>query len=57
MEKEEEVERRRNGKTILKTGYGWTLSAPQGQLKTEQSGKGVDAKSSVVPQIPSKVMG
>ena len=41
MEKEEEVDRRRDGKTILKSGQGWTLPAQLGQLKTEQHRKGL----------------
>ena len=39
MEKEEKVDRRRVGKTILKSGQGWTLTAQRGQLKTGQDGK------------------
>ena len=41
MEKVEEVDRRRGGKTISKSGQGWTLQAQLGQLKTGQDGKGV----------------
>ena len=33
--------RRRGGKTILKGGQKWTLSAQPGQLKTGQSRKGL----------------
>ena len=36
MEKEEEVERRRGGKTIFKSGQEWTLPPQLGQLKTGQ---------------------
>ena len=36
--KEEEVDRRRGGKTILKGGHGWTLQAQLGPLKTGQDG-------------------
>ena len=53
MEKEEEVDRRRGGKTILKIGQGWTLPA---QLKTTRW-KGIVTKSTVAPQRPCKVMG
>ena len=53
MEKEEEIDRRRGGKTILKIGQGWTLPA---QLKTTRW-KGIVTKSTVAPQRPSKVMG
>ena len=45
MEKEEEGDRMRSGKTISKSGQEWTLPAQLGRLKT-----GVVAKSSVVPQ-------
>ena len=51
MEREEAVDRRRSGKTILKSGQGWTLPAQQGDLKQERW-KGIVAKSSVF-----KVMG
>ena len=40
MEKEE-VYRRRDGKTISKSGLGWTLPAQLGQVKTGQSEKGL----------------
>ena len=41
MGKEEEVDRRRGGKIISKSGQGWILSAQLGQLKTGQDGKGL----------------
>ena len=41
MEKEEEVDRRRGGKTTSKSGQGWILPAQLGQLKTGQDGKGL----------------
>ena len=41
MEEEEEEDRRRGGKTISKSGQGWTLPAQLGQLKTGQDGKGL----------------
>ena len=41
MEKEEEVDRRRDGRTILKSGQGWTWPAQLGQLKRGQDGKGL----------------
>ena len=41
MEKAEEVIRGRGGKTILKSGQEWNLSAQKGQLKTGQEGKGL----------------
>ena len=37
--KKEEVDIRRGGKAILKSGQEWTLPAQQGQLKTRQGGK------------------
>ena len=40
-EKEERAERRRGGKTILKSGQEWTLSAQLGLLKTGQEAKGL----------------
>ena len=39
--KEEEVDRRRGGRTILKSGQGWTLPVQLVQLKTGQDGKGL----------------
>ena len=39
--KKKEVDRRRGGKTISKTGQEWTLPAQLGQLKTGQDGKGL----------------
>ena len=40
MEKEEKIDRRRGGKTTLKSVQGWT--SPQlEQLKTELDGKGL----------------
>ena len=38
---EKDLDRRRGGKTILKSGQEWTSSAQLGQLKTEQDGKGL----------------
>ena len=47
-EKEEEVDRRKDGKTIRKdgktiskSGQEWTTPFQQGQLKTRQGGKGL----------------
>ena len=40
MEKDEEVGRRRGGKTISKSGHGWTWPAQLGQLKTGQDVQG-----------------
>ena len=40
-EREEEIDRRRGGKTVLKSGQEWTLPAQLGQLKTGQSGNGL----------------
>ena len=40
MQKEGEVDRRRGGKTISKSGQGWTLTAELGQLRTGQDGRG-----------------
>ena len=37
--KEEEVERRRDWKTILKSGHEWTLPAQLGKLNIGQGGK------------------
>ena len=39
MKKEEEVDRRKGGKTISMSGQGWTLSAQLRQVKTEQDRK------------------
>ena len=39
--REKEADRRRGGKTISKSGHGWTLPALLGQLKTGQDGKGL----------------
>ena len=39
--KKKEVDRRRGGKTISKSGKEWTLPAQLGQLKTGQDGKGL----------------
>ena len=36
--KKKEADRRRGGKTILKSGQEWTLPAQLGQLKTGQDG-------------------
>ena len=41
MEKEEEADRRRDGKTISKSVQEWTLPAQLGRLKTGQDGKGL----------------
>ena len=38
MGKEEEVDRRRGGETILKCGHGWTLPAQLGQPNTGRDG-------------------
>ena len=38
--KEEKVDRR-GGKTIFKSGQGWTWLAQLGQLKTGEDGKGL----------------
>ena len=40
-EKEGKVDRNRGGKTILKSGQGWTLLARLGPLKTRLGGKGL----------------
>ena len=41
MKNEDEVDRRRGGKTISKSGQGWTLPAQLGQLETGQDSKGL----------------
>ena len=41
MEKEEKTDRRRGGKTMLKGGQEWTLSAQLGQLNTGRNGNGL----------------
>ena len=41
QEKEETVDRRRGGKTILRSGQGCTLLAKLGQLKTGFGGYGL----------------
>ena len=38
---EETVDRRKGGKTILRSGQGWTLLAQLGQLRAGQGGKGL----------------
>ena len=40
---EKEVDRRRGGKKISKSGQGWTLPAQLGQLKTGKDGKGMQS--------------
>ena len=35
------MDRRRAGKTLLKSGQEWPLSVQLGQLKTGQGGKGI----------------
>ena len=40
-ENEEEVDRKEVERLILKSGQEWDLSAPLGQLKTRQGGKGL----------------
>ena len=47
-----EVERRRGGIAILKSGQEWTLPAQLGLLKT-----GLGGTVFVMPRRPSKVMG
>ena len=39
--KEEKVDRRRDGKIILRSGQGWTLLAQLRQFKTGLGGKGL----------------
>ena len=41
QEKEERVDRRRGGKTILRSGQEWTLLAQLGQIKTGLGGMGL----------------
>ena len=41
MDKEEEVDRRRDWKMISKSGQVWALPAQLGLLKTGQDGKGL----------------
>ena len=41
VKEKEEAERRKGGKTILRSGKGCTSLVTQGQLKTERSGKGL----------------
>ena len=38
-EREENIDRRRGGKTIIMRGQGWILLAQLGQLKTGAGGK------------------
>ena len=38
---QEKVDRKRGGKTILKSGQGWTLLGQLGQQKTGLGGKGL----------------
>ena len=53
---DEEVDRRGGGKTISKSGQGWTPLVQLGQMKTERW-RGIAAKSSVVTRRHSMVMG
>ena len=41
VKKEEKADRRRDVKTMLRSGQRWTLLAQLGQLKTGQGGKGL----------------
>ena len=41
MKGKKETDRRRGGKTILKSGQEWTLLAQLKQMKTGQDGKGL----------------
>ena len=54
MEKEEELDRRRGGKTMLKSGQGLTLTAQLEQLKTGQDEKGF---CEVIHGVPSTWQG
>ena len=52
MKGKKKADRRRGGKTILKSGQEWTRAA-----ENMTRWKGMVANSSVVPRRPSKVMG
>ena len=39
--KKEKIDRKRDGKTILRSGQGWTLLAQPGQQKTGLGGMGL----------------
>ena len=41
MKEKRRADRRRDGKTILKSGQEWALPAQLGQLKTGQDGEGL----------------
>ena len=57
METEEDVDRRRDEKTISKNGQRWTFTSLTRAAEDRTRWKGVVVKSSVVPQQPCKVMG
>ena len=56
MDKEEEVDRRRGEKIIVRSGQGWNSLAQPRQLKTRLL-DGTVAESCLVFQLPRKVMG
>ena len=55
--KRREVDRRRGGKTISRSGQEWIFASSTRAAEERTRWKGIVLKSSVVPQRPSKVMG
>ena len=54
--KEAKIDRRRGGKTILRSGKVWTLLAQLGAAEDRTRWKEIVVKSAVVPQRSRKVM-
>ena len=52
---EDEADRGRGGKTTSGNGRAWSSASPRGQWRTGENGKKMVAKSSVVPQRPSRL--
>ena len=56
-EEEEEVDRRRGGKTIAKSEQGWSFANSQRDVENRKRWRELVAKSSVVPQRSLRVTG
>ena len=52
---EDRADKGRGGKTILGNGQAWSSASPRGQWRTGKKWKKLVAKSSVVPQRPSRL--
>ena len=52
---EDKADRGRGGKTTSGNGQAWSSASPRGQWRTGENGKKLVAKSSVVPQRPSRL--